>query len=68
MYSNLDDSHKEADENIKLEECKNCKNKVKKGVRLCPECGELNPTLRNKEIWTIIFVILFLGFVISLVK
>jgi RNA polymerase subunit RPABC4/transcription elongation factor Spt4 len=67
MYSNLD-SNNSHDENVKLEECKNCKSKVKKGVRLCPECGELNPTLRNHEIWKIIAVIFAIAAVITLVK
>lgn len=67
MYSNLDENYQEED-NVKLEECKKCGKKVKKGIRICTECGELNPTLRNNEIWKIIAVILIIGAVISVVK
>lgn len=49
----------------KTDTCKNCKNEVKKGIRLCPECGVLNPTLKNTEIWKIIFIILFIGTIVS---
>lgn len=51
----------------KTDNCKNCDNEVKKGIRLCPECGELNPTLKNTEIWKIIFIILLIGAVVSVV-
>lgn len=50
----------------KKDTCKNCNNEVKKGIRLCPECGELNPTLKNEEIWKIIAVILAIGAIVSL--
>lgn len=56
------------EEDYEVDNCKNCDNKVKKGIRLCPECGELNPTLKNKEIWKIIAVILVIGAIVSLVK
>ena len=30
--------------------CSNCNRYVKKGIRLCPYCGHLNPTLKVKDI------------------
>jgi len=47
----------EQENNIK---CRNCTYYLKKGIRRCPYCGILNPTLRTKEILKTILVILFI--------
>ena len=31
-----------------MEECRNCKSEVKKGIGRCPYCGILNPTIKVK--------------------
>ncbi len=33
-----------------MEECRNCKFEVKKGIGRCPACGILNPTVKVKDI------------------
>ncbi len=47
-------------EDQNLKKCRNCYYEVKKGIRRCPYCGILNPTLELKEIFKIIFWILFI--------
>ena len=39
------------------QKCRNCYYDVKKGIRRCPYCGILNPTLVKKDIFKIIFFI-----------
>ncbi len=41
-----------------MEECRNCKAEVKKGIRRCQYCGILNPTVKTKDIFKTIFVVL----------
>ena len=36
-------------------QCRNCYYDVKQGIRRCPYCGILNPTLKLKEIFIVIF-------------
>jgi len=43
-----------------LEECRNCKYKVKKGIRRCPACGILNPTVKTKDIFKTIFIVVII--------
>ena len=40
--------------------CKKCGEEVKKGIRLCPNCGVLNPTLRVKDIFLITIILTIL--------
>lgn len=39
-------------------QCRNCYYDVTKGIRRCPYCGILNPTIKLKEIFTMTFAIL----------
>jgi RNA polymerase subunit RPABC4/transcription elongation factor Spt4 len=52
--------------------CRYCKQEVPKGIRRCPYCGTLNPTVTAKEAmkWTIgvIVFIYILGFVLEKVR
>ena len=41
-----------------MEECRNCKAEVKKGIRRCMYCGILNPTVTIKEVMKTMAVIL----------
>lgn len=43
-----------------LKECRYCKSDVKKGIRRCPYCGVLNPTVETKDIFKTIFIIIFI--------
>jgi RNA polymerase subunit RPABC4/transcription elongation factor Spt4 len=43
-----------------LEDCRNCKSQIKKGIRRCPYCGILNPTVKTSEVVKTIFIILFI--------
>ena len=45
-------------EKIDLKKCRNCSYDLEKGIRRCPYCGILNPTLENSEIYKTIFIIL----------
>jgi len=40
--------------------CRNCLYEVEKGIRRCEYCGILNPTVTNKDIYKIMFAILFI--------
>ena len=33
----------------KLVECKTCKKEVAKGAKVCPHCGQKNPTIKTKD-------------------
>jgi predicted amidophosphoribosyltransferase len=45
-----------------LRKCRNCYYHVKKGIRRCPYCGILNPTLEQREIWYMMLgVLLVMG-------
>ena len=46
--------------NEKLEPCRNCKSEVKSKIRRCEYCGILNPTVKTKDVFITIFVILFI--------
>jgi len=41
-----------------IEECRNCKYKVKKGIRRCPACGILNPTVKIIDVFKTIFIVI----------
>jgi len=43
-----------------LEECRNCKALIKPKIRRCQHCGILNPTVKTKDIFTTIFIIIFI--------
>lgn len=45
-------------ENQNQKICRNCTSKVQKGIKRCPYCGILNPTLEIKEIIIGIFGVL----------
>ena len=42
------------------QECRNCKFEVKKGARRCPACGILNPTVKIKDIFQTIFIVIII--------
>ena len=46
-------------ENI-LEPCRNCKSEVVSKIRRCQYCGILNPTIKTKDIFITISVIIFI--------
>ncbi len=41
-----------------MEQCKNCKRDIQNKIRQCPYCGILNPTVKIKDVWIGIFVVL----------
>ena len=41
-----------------LEPCRNCKSEVESKIRRCPYCGILNPTVKTKDIFITIFIII----------
>ena len=47
-------------EKDELKKCRNCTYDLKKGIRRCPYCGILNPTVDTKDIFKMIFIILFI--------
>jgi len=49
-----------------LVRCKNCSYDIKKGIRRCPYCGILNPTLEVKEVLVTIIAVLVIVFIISI--
>ncbi len=57
-------------ENQDLKKCRNCTYEVPKGIKRCPYCGILNPTLEMKEIILgiigVVAVMALYTFVISL--
>jgi len=48
----------------KTANCKRCKSEVRRGIRICPYCGVLNPTLTASTviIWTTIIFLLMMSF------
>jgi RNA polymerase subunit RPABC4/transcription elongation factor Spt4 len=50
---------------MQLEECRNCKAEVKEGIRRCQYCGILNPTVKLKDIFITIAVIIFTMTILS---
>ena len=44
--------------------CKKCGVEIKKGIRDCPHCGVLNPTLELKEIFIIMGIMLVISYVL----
>ena len=46
--------------NKNLEECRNCKSLLQSKIRRCQYCGILNPTVKKKDIFITIFLILFI--------
>ncbi len=51
-----------------LEHCRYCNHNVTKGIRRCPYCGVLNPTLKIKEIVITIAVIFFIMSIVTYIK
>jgi len=50
--------------NKKLRKCRNCTYDIEVGLRRCPYCGILNPTVTLKEIFITIFaIIIFMSIV-----
>ena len=43
---------------IQKVKCRNCYYEVNKGVRRCEYCGILNPTIKVKEIFRVMFIII----------
>ena len=50
---------------IDKKKCRNCLYNVTKGIRRCPYCGILNPTIEIKEIIITIFAIVTFMFIYS---
>ncbi|MCK5111092.1 MAG: hypothetical protein KAQ94_06185 [Arcobacteraceae bacterium] len=50
------------------ESCRYCKHEIIKGVRRCPYCGVLNPTLKMKDIFVTIAVIIFIMSIVTYLK
>ncbi len=48
-----------------MEECRNCKYMVKKGVRRCEACGILNPTVKVKDIMITMISILVVMYIFT---
>ena len=42
----------------KLEECRNCKSEVELNIKRCQYCGVLNPTVKTKDIFITIGVVI----------
>jgi RNA polymerase subunit RPABC4/transcription elongation factor Spt4 len=42
----------------KTEPCRNCKAEVETNVRRCQYCGILNPTVKTKDVFITIFIII----------
>ena len=51
---------------VSLKKCRNCTYDVKKGIRKCPYCGIVNPTLELKEVFTMIFVVIFVMAIVTI--
>lgn len=50
--------------NKKLRKCRNCTYDIEVGLRRCPYCGILNPTVTLKEIFITIFtIVIFMSIV-----
>lgn len=49
----------------KIEPCRNCKSEVKPKIARCPYCGILNPTIKLKEIFINIFLVIAVMAVIT---
>lgn len=50
--------------NKKLRKCRNCTYDIQVGLRRCPYCGILNPTVTLKEIFITIFaIVIFMSIV-----
>jgi RNA polymerase subunit RPABC4/transcription elongation factor Spt4 len=47
-------------QNNDLIKCRNCYYEVEKSIRRCPYCGILNPTLKLKDIFIGIFIIILI--------
>jgi len=52
-------------EDQNLKKCRNCTYDLKKGIRRCPYCGILNPTLDTKDVFVMIFGIIFVMSIFS---
>jgi RNA polymerase subunit RPABC4/transcription elongation factor Spt4 len=47
-------------EEQKIKKCRNCTYELKKGIRRCPYCGILNPTLDTIDVFKYIIAILMI--------
>ncbi|WP_419770348.1 MAG: hypothetical protein ACNI3C_00720 [Candidatus Marinarcus sp.] len=48
---------------LNIENCRNCKREIEANVKKCPYCGILNPTIKIKDVWIGIAVVLgFMSF------
>ncbi len=52
-------------EEQKTKKCRNCTYELKKGIRRCPYCGILNPTLDTIDVFKYIIGILSIMFIYS---
>ncbi len=50
---------------MQLEPCRHCKSEIENKIRRCPYCGTLNPTVKIKDIFIGIFLVLFVMSIIS---
>jgi len=44
-------------EETNLKKCRNCTYDVKKGIRRCPYCGIVNPSVDIKDVFQMIFIV-----------
>jgi len=47
----------------KLEECRNCKSEIESKIKRCQYCGILNPTVKTKDIFITITIIIIIMWV-----
>ena len=52
-------------EETNLKKCRNCSYDLKKGIGRCPYCGTVNPTVDTKDIFKVMFIIIFVMFIYS---
>lgn len=41
-----------------IENCRNCKREIESKIRRCPYCGILNPTIKIKDVWIGIAIVM----------
>ncbi len=55
-------------EEVETQDCRNCKATIKVGIGRCPYCGILNPTLKIKEVFVTIAVVLFVMSIVTYLR